>query len=178
MKELVLKHKGVLKFLAVFTTSYIALYLLYVLFLKLSTTPDVFTKLVAKQTVYILNQLNYSTTTKISTTYNYISLHINNRLIAGVAEGCNAISIMVLFIAFIVAFAKSVKKTLIFCLLGLLIIHIINVLRIVILVISMYKYPEYSEHLHGIVFPGIIYSSVFFLWMLWIKSFQKTTKNA
>ena len=174
MKELILKYKGVIKFLTVFTTCYIILYLLYILFLKLSSSPDSFTRLVSKQSVSVINQLNYTTTEEINTIQNHIKLFINNKHIAGVAEGCNAISIMILFIAFIVAFAKSFKKTLIFCLLGLLFIHIMNIIRIVILIISIYKYPEYSEYLHSIVFPGIIYSSVFFLWMLWVKSFQKT----
>lgn len=176
MKELISKYKGVLKFLVVFTTSYIVLYLLYVLLLKLSTTPDSFTKVVSKQSVYILNQLNYITTTEVNTNHNNIKLLIDNRYIAGIAEGCNAISIMILFIAFIVSFAKSIKKTLIFSVFGLLFIHIMNIARIVILIICLYKYPQHSEPLHNIVFPGIIYCSVFLLWMLWVKSFQKTTK--
>lgn len=175
MKKLVLKHKGVLKFLAVFTISYIILYLMYALFLKSSSSPDVFTKLVSKQSVYILNQLNYKTTSEINASYSGIKLFVNQKHIAGIAEGCNALSIMILFVSFILAFAKSVKKTFFFCLLGLVFIHIMNILRIVILIISIYNYPEYSEPLHSIVFPGIIYCAVFLLWMLWVKSFQKTT---
>lgn len=175
MRELFSKYRGVLKFLAVFTTCYIFLYLAYALFIKLSPTPDIFTKLVSKQSVYILNHVNYITTTEVNSQYNYIKLFIEGNHIAGIAEGCNAISIMILFISFIVAFAKSIKKTLAFCVTGLLFIHVINIIRIVILVISLHNYPEYSEPLHSIVFPGIIYCSVFFLWMLWVKSFQKHT---
>lgn len=173
MKELILKHKGVLKFLAVFTTSYIILYVLYVVFLKFSSSPDVFTKLVSEQSIYILNQLNYNTTSEVNSSYEGIKLFINQKHIASIAEGCNALSIMILFVAFILAFAKSVQKTLTFCLFGLMFIHIMNVFRIVILIISIYNFPKYSEPLHSIIFPGIIYCSVFILWMIWVKSFQK-----
>lgn len=173
MKELIFKYKGVLRFLAVFTVSYVFLYLLYVLYLKFSTSPDTFTSLVSRQSTYILNKLNYVATTELDTLNGHIKLLINNKHVAGIAEGCNAISIIILFVAFIVAFAKSVKKTFIFCIIGLLFIHFINLIRIVILTISLFNYPEYSELLHGVVFPGIIYCSVFFLWMLWVKSFQK-----
>jgi exosortase family protein XrtF len=175
MKELISKYKGVIKFLTVFSVSYFGLYLLYVLFLKLSTTPDSFTTLVSKQAVYFLNQLHYITTTETNTTFNSIRLYVNNKHIAGIAEGCNAISIMILFLAFIISFAKSVKKTLLFGLFGILFIHVMNIFRIVILIICMYRFPKYSEPLHSIVFPGFIYISVFFLWMLWVKSFQRTT---
>lgn len=176
MKELVLKYKGVLRFLVVFTFSYLTLYFLYALFLKFSSSPDIFTKLVSKQSVYLLNKLDYTTTTQVNIEYNHIRLFLFNNHIAGIAEGCNAISIMILFIAFIMSFAKSLKKTILFGLSGLIFIHIINIIRIVILIICLYHFPKYSEGLHSFVFPGIIYSSVFLLWMLWVKSFQKTTK--
>jgi exosortase family protein XrtF len=179
MKELILKYRGVLKFLAVFTLSYVGLYLLYVIFLNFSTTPDYFTKLVSRQSVYVLNKLNYITTAEVNTHFNHIKLYIDNRHVAGITEGCNAISIMILFIAFILSFSKSAKKTLLFGLFGLLFIHFINIIRIVVLIISLHHLPKYSEGLHSFVFPGIIYSTVFLLWMFWVKSFQKTTtKNA
>lgn len=175
MKDLILKYRAVIKFLAVFSASYVILYLFYALFLKFSTTPDQFTTSISKQSVYILNQLDYPTTTKVNSEYKHIRLFINNIHIAGIAEGCNAISIMILFIAFILAFAKSVKKTVLFGLFGLLCIHVINILRIVFLIICLVRFPEFSEALHNFVFPGIIYSVVFVLWMFWVKSFQKTT---
>lgn len=178
MREFILKYKRVLKFLMVFAFCYISLYILYVLFLKYNSSPDVFTQLVSKQTVVILNQLNYNTVAHLNTDYNHIGLHINDILVAGIAEGCNAISIMILFIAFIVAFAKSFKKTALFIFIGLFFIHIMNISRIVILIICLYHFPEYSEPLHSIVFPAMIYSSVFLLWMYWVKSFKKTTNNA
>lgn len=177
MKEFILKYKRVIKFLTVFSLCYVFLYIFYVLFLKYDSSPDVFTKLVSKQTVAILNQLDYNTTAHLDTNYNHIGLYINNKLIAGIAEGCNAISIMILFIAFIVAFAKSLKKTALFGCIGLLIIYAMNVSRIVILIICLYHFPEYSEPLHSIIFPAMIYSAVFLLWMYWVKSF-KTTTNA
>lgn len=173
MREFILKYKRVLIFLTVFTFCYTCLYLSYVCFLRYSSTHDVFTKLVSQQSVSLLNQLNYNATIHIN--LDYIGVFINDNLIAGITEGCNAISIMILFIAFIVAFSKSLKETVLFVLFGLLFIYLMNILRIVILIICLYHFPKYSEPLHSIVFPAIIYSSVFILWMFWIRSFKKTT---
>ena len=96
-------------------------------------------------------------------------LNMNGRYLASIIEGCNAISIIILFIAFIVAFAKGFKKTFFFIFVGSLLIYVVNVLRIVILAIALYHYPNQEKLLHGVVFPGIIYGMVFLLWMLWIK---------
>jgi exosortase family protein XrtF len=39
---------------------------------------------------------------------------LNGRYVARVIEGCNSVSIIILFLAFIVAFKGSLKKTLLF----------------------------------------------------------------
>jgi exosortase family protein XrtF len=96
-------------------------------------------------------------------------LNINGSYLASIIEGCNSISIIILFIAFIVAFAQNFKKTFFFILAGSLLIYVVNVFRIVILAIALYHYPNQEKFLHAVVFPGIIYGMVFLLWMLWIK---------
>lgn len=174
MKAQIFKYKGVLKFLTVFLGSYILLTLAYTLYLKTSSTPDAFTKHISQRVVFWLNTLNYQATSMANNTNGYIDLFIQNKLVAGIAEGCNAISIKILFIAFVVAFSKSFKKTLFFIVFGLITIYLMNVIRIIVLIICIYHFPKYTEPLHSYIFPGIIYSAVFLLWMFWVKSFQKT----
>lgn len=85
-------------------------------------------------------------------------------------EGCNAMSIMILFIAFIFAFYKGLK-TFIFVIVGLLIIHLMNFIRIACLNIVLADFPQWSKPFHDYFFPGIIYGTVIVLWIVWINFF-------
>lgn len=174
MKTLFFKYKDVLKFLTIFIGSYILLTFLYAFYIKNSSTPDTFTKYISQRVIFWLNSLGYEATGVINSTNGYIDLFIQQKLVAGIAEGCNAVSIQILFIAFVVAFAKNLKKTLLFIVFGLIAIYLMNIVRIIVLIVCIYHFPQYTEPLHSYVFPGIIYSAVFLLWMLWVKSFQKT----
>jgi exosortase family protein XrtF len=82
---------------------------------------------------------------------------------------------MILFVSFIVAFAQKFKKTLLYMLGGLALIYATNIIRIVLLSIALYQYPESSDFLHDIVFPGIIYGMVFLLWLFWVRAISKAT---
>jgi exosortase family protein XrtF len=74
-----------------------------------------------------------------------------------------------LFVAFVIAFAEKFKKTVLFLFAGAVLIYIVNIVRIAILTVALYKYPQYEDILHSVVFPGIIYSMVFILWMVWVR---------
>ena len=106
----------------------------------------------------------------------HMKLIINNRYTANIIEGCNAVSVILLFVAFVLAFAQQFKKTMLFLLAGITLIYSINLVRICILAIALYEYPEQGDFLHGVVFPGIIYGMVFLLWVLWVK-INKTETN-
>ncbi len=173
MKTIIKNNKSVIKFLAIFSISYAVLYLTYYFFILSNNSIDFFTRTVSNQTIKALNLLNYKTYTITDDFNKFISLIVNEKQIAGIAEGCNGISVMILFLAFTMSFYKDLKSTVIFMFLGVVLIHIVNVLRIVIIVICMYHFPEYSNQLHDYVFPATIYSMVFCLWMFWVKSFQK-----
>jgi exosortase family protein XrtF len=70
-------------------------------------------------------------------------------------EGCNAVSVMILFV-FVFAFYKG--KKLVFVILGLILLYIMNVLRIVGLNIDS-DYKEYGKTFHDYIFPAVIYGT-------------------
>lgn len=177
MKELIQKNKGVIKFIVAFLLSYAILSVFYFLFLNNSTSPDAITMLVADQSMALLNGFGYETYGEMNTSDGLVNLFTRGRNVVFIMEGCNAVSIMILFLAFVVAFAKDVKSTLLFALVGLVLIYSMNLLRIVFLTISLYHYPRFTEILHGVVFPAIIYGAVFILWMFWVRSFKKPVLN-
>ena len=176
MKELFRKYKSVLHFLLLFFGSYLVLSLIYGGYLALSkgdsNTSDFITQLVAEQSSAVLNSLGYNAEVIANETTPSMELWVEGIHVGQIIEGCNAISIIILFVAFIIAFSASFKKTLVFICAGAILIYGVNLYRIAVLAIALYQYPEYQEVLHTVVFPGIIYSLVFVLWVLWVRTLK------
>ena len=131
--------------------------------------PDFVTNLVALQSAAVLESVGFTSSLTPDLMEKSMLLTIDNSYTVSILEGCNSISVIILFVAFIVAFAENFKKTVLFILAGAVLIYIVNLLRIAILVVALYKYPQYENVLHSVVFPGIIYSLVFILWMIWVR---------
>lgn len=99
----------------------------------------------------------------------------NKEYVARIVEGCNAISVMFLFVSFVIAFAREFRKTLAFVLIGVLLIHLLNIVRIVALGYFLYHKPEQSHLYHGVLFPLVIYGFVFLLWIIWVTKYSGFT---
>ena len=177
MKSLLVKYKSVIKFILTFLIVYGALTFSYKLYLTFSTGenyyPDYLTNLVAKQSVSLLETAGYKAEIFPYPTHAYQMLIVNDKYVAKIVEGCNSISVIILFLSFIVAFSGRFKATVIYILAGSVIIYVANLLRVVILSIGLYHYPWRSEVLHSVVFPAMIYGMVFLLWMIWVKRYKK-----
>lgn len=173
MTKLLVKYKPVLKFVALFLGTYFVLSLLYGFYLNISEKgsfyPDFVTNLVAKQTSTIINLIGYAGFVKADLVEPVMRLYIENEYLAKIVEGCNSISVIILFISFIISFAEKFRKTILFILAGALLIYVVNILRIVLLAIALYHYPAHENVLHTVVFPSIIYGMTFILWIVWVK---------
>lgn len=156
---------------------YFVLALMYKLYLQHAKNavfyPDYFTHLVAKQSQAALNAFSYQTEVVPHPDEPSLKLILNGKYLARVVEGCNGISVIVLFIAFVIAFSARFKTTLIYLIGGSLLVYAINLARIVVLSIGLYHYPEYESVLHTVIFPAIIYGTVFLLWIIWVNRFSK-----
>ena len=181
MKKILLKYKSVVQFILLFLGSYLILIFLYSLYLKYGKSevyyPDFFTNLVAKQTNAVIQAFGYDAAVKPYFPGSSMGLYINNVFLAQVVEGCNAISVIILFVAFVISFAQKLTKTVLFIFAGVALIYAVNILRIAVLTIALYHYPEHSEFLHQVVFPAIIYGMVFLLWLFWVKNVSEKNKR-
>ncbi|WP_026976573.1 exosortase family protein XrtF [Flavobacterium tegetincola] len=177
MKEYLIQYRPFLQFLGVFLLSYLILVGFYQLYLSQFNAADLeydgFTNVVALQTKVVLEAFDYTIDLRPSTFDPSVIVSVGGRSIVRIVEGCNAISVMILFVAFILAFSKGFGKTLCFIAFGLLVIHFLNIFRIALLTIGIIKYPEYEHLLHGTVFPLVIYGTVFVLWIIWVTKFTK-----
>lgn len=131
------------------------------------------TNVVASQSKYMLDLVGYSSEIVQSDVELSVYLSVKEKPVARIIEGCNSISIVILFIAFIVAFSASFKTTVSYIIFGSLLIYVINIIRIVIIAIALYKFPEYEHLLHNYLFPAIIYGVTFLLWFIWVRKFSK-----
>ena len=160
---------------------YVVLSVVYKLYLQYSDGskfyPDYVTNLVSLQSKSLLNTMGYSTQVLPHPDEPSMKVILNGEFIGRIIEGCNSVSVIILFLSFIVAFSGKLKTTFFYILSGSVLIYIVNLLRIVILSVGLYKYPDYADVLHTVIFPGIIYGMVFLLWIFWVNRFSKLNIN-
>lgn len=175
--ELLRKYKSVLGFILTFLGSYLVLFMMYQLYLNYGSSdrfyPDIATHLVALQSESVIAAFGYDVTIEPNRHEPAMNLLHSGQILARVIEGCNAISVMLLFISFVMAFFDGIKKTFLFILGGLALIYAMNVVRIALLTIGIIEYPEYTNMMHGTIFPAVIYGTVFLLWLGWINAYKK-----
>lgn len=162
--------KPILIILLRFTLIYIGLVFLYQLYLNTQIGLDIISKWVGTQVCFVQEMAGYTSSMQElpdeQTAYFILDDVIPSRMV----EGCNAISVMILFMAFVFAFYRGLQ-TFLFVGIGLIVLHISNVLRIAgINIVYMYS-EEYFKIGHDYFFPAIIYGMVVLLWIIWIKFF-------
>lgn len=178
MLKLIRKYKLVLRFIFIFLGSYFLFSSLYNAFLIYYDTeqpvPDPITQLVARQSGSLMESFGYD---KVEVVMHYtglsMKLMVEGHFLAGIVEGCNSVSVIILFTSFILAFFGKPVTTLLYILAGSVLIYSINILRIVILAVSIYEFPQYSGIMHSIFFPLAIYGTVLILWVFWVRLFSK-----
>lgn len=170
-------QKKIIFFLLKFLGSYVVMLILYSVYLnsyQISESEseyicDPITQKVANQTAFVLNSININSRTFQHEDELSMKLLVNEKFVARVVEGCNALSVIILFIAFIIAFSGTFSKTILYIIVGSCIIYYINIARIAFIAIAIYEFPEYANFLHQIVFPLIIYGTTFLLWVFWMN---------
>jgi exosortase family protein XrtF len=125
----------------------------------------------------VSRMLGYNTRIEQNTDELSIRFIINGDYASRIIEGCNSVSIIILFLSFIIAFSGGLKETILFGLFGAALIYIVNILRIIALSILYHQFPKYQNLLHDLLFPSVIYGLVFVLWITWVKYFSNLEKN-
>lgn len=88
-----------------------------------------------------------------------------------VGDPCSGLEIMVIFIIFMLAIPGPWKSKLWFIPAGLVLIHLINAIRVTVLAWLVSKDYSYLDFNHDYTFKVVIYTLIFFLWVLWVKKF-------
>lgn len=172
MKQALLQYKPFLLFLGKFFLSYFVLTVVYRIYLSSfgKNVVDGITANVSFLTQKLANILGVNIATE--SFQDYYKIFYEGKYVARIIEGCNAISVIILFIAFVIAFSGRVKTTLLFAVGGGLFLYLVNVLRILILAVLLFWFPDQVHLLHGVLFPLLIYGMVFLLWIIWVNKYS------
>ncbi|WP_337968335.1 exosortase family protein XrtF [uncultured Flavobacterium sp.] len=175
MRKYLIQFKPFLIFIGTFFVTYIVLTFIYKCYLDSFQVSDVdgITKAVARNVEQLMKLFNCDIIVDKKWSDSWLDVFYNYRYMTRIIEGCNAVSVVILFVSFVVAFSGKFKQTFLFILFGVLLIYIFNVIRIALLVVLMYHFPEYAHFLHSVFFPLVIYGLVFVLWVIWINKFSK-----
>ena len=169
--------KEILWVLLRFLGIWLLLFLLYQWYLnQFSGNIDGFTKIISDQSAFLLNLTGYETITKDFPSHETVQFYINGKVATRMVEGCNAVSVMIMFLAFVFAFYKGVK-TFYFAFAGIVLLYILNLFRIYVLNVIVVDFPALTKSAHDYFFPAIIYGGVVVLWLLWINKFVITDEK-
>jgi len=155
---------------------------IYSVYLRQTQNRDVFscapvTKMVANHTAKLAQLFGYESSTVQHEDELSMKFYVNDLYAARIVEGCNAVSVIILFLTFIIAFSGSLKATLLFGAAGVVIIYVVNLFRILLLSFLMHNFPDYTYFLHNLFFPAIIYGTTFVLWIIWVNKFSYINKK-
>lgn len=178
MKKYLVQFKPFLIFIGTFFVAYILLTVIYKSYLNNFELDDVdgITRIVGYNVDMLIRIFNSDVIIQKSISDPWLEVWYNKVYVVRIVEGCNAVSVMILFVSFVLAFYGKFKTTLLFILSGTLLIYILNVVRIALLTVLLFCYPEKEHLLHGVLFPLIIYGLVFVLWVFWVNKFSKYAK--
>lgn len=161
--------KPALRFLLIFLSVYFVLNLVYGIWIeRLGNQPDRATQWASEHSAAIVNALGWDAHAVPNPGGPTIRMMNGDRIILNVFEGCNGINVMIVFLAFVLAFGGLLRKMAWFIPMGLMAIHLFNLFRILLLYFLANSNSTYFYYFHKYLFTAVIYGVVFLLWWLWI----------
>jgi exosortase family protein XrtF len=165
-------------FLGKFLLVYFGANLLYGVFIdSFQNDPDPITYWVTNQTSHVQNLLGVESSVEANEGKRSISMQNNGDGVINVFEGCNGINVMIVFVAFMIAFGGSAKRLIWFVPLGLLIVHLFNLLRIILLYVAAQHNSQYFYYIHKYFFTAALYLVVIALWIIWVMKLANKTNT-
>lgn len=168
--ELLTKYKATILFLVKFFSIYILGNILYSQYLaSFDNQIDIFTLEVAREAKFLLGfEFDGLKLIPVETSP-VVDIYYSGFALVRVIEGCNSISIFILFLAFVIAFKGKLKHYLWYIPTGLIFLHLVNVFRISLVGYIYFHFNSFTHTFHDYIFPAIIYGSVMLLWIIWVK---------
>ncbi len=167
----ILQKNAFLKFLIYAGLTYVVLYVVHTFLVKRYTYYDQgFIANIIYSAQWILEKIGHVTFVSIQDR-DFQVIGIDGSTGVWVGSNCNAISLFMLFIVFVLWYPGHQKAKLWFIPFGLITIHILNILRVVALALIAFYKPGALDFNHTYTFTFIVYGYIFFLWMWWVNKY-------
>jgi exosortase family protein XrtF len=168
------EYREAIIFLSKYVILYLVLNTLYAYYISYYTPEaDPLTVLVTRHTEGLLSVFDGEVDSYVISGSANVPLIKNGDTVMTVYEGCNSLNVMIVFVAFIIAFRGPFKLFVRYLLLGLLAVYLINLVRLVGLYGVALYFPRSFYFFHKFFFTGIIYLVVFMIWFFWVKDIKK-----
>lgn len=93
-------------------------------------------------------------------------VYINKQKLIGIADGCNALELQVLYFGILICMQKPSWKTFWYCIIGLPLISFCNILRCSIIGwLNISRHLDLSIFAHHYLFKMLMYGFIFFAWV-------------
>jgi len=167
-----------LRFLLTFIGVYFAGNVIYGTYIEfVQPTPDLFTRAIAEQTSWVLNLFNEPVSTQLNKVGPTVFLNRGSNTVLNIYEGCNGVNVLIVFVAFLLAFSGQTKTKVVFLASGCLLINIANIIRIVLLYFVSLRYQIYFYFIHKYIFTIVLYAIVVILWIAFVKRLSPNAKT-
>ena len=137
---------------------------------------------VGEASVVVLNNLGdmsgFTSTRKVSTFVDGGELLVeeqasqiyhNDKLVLYIADVCNGLELMVLYIGFIVCMPSRFWRKVLYIIIGVILIDLINILRCTGLIYLREYFHAYFEFAHHYLFKATVYATTFLMWMVYSR---------
>lgn len=167
------EFKPALMFLGKFLAIYLVGNVLYGLYIESNGhEPDPITFSVTAQSAGLLNAVGYDCSYANVPDQRKVALYESGAVVLNVFEGCNGLNVMIVFVAFLLAFGGPWRGLLYFLPTGLVVIHLFNLLRIHLLFHLALNDSDQFYYYHKYFFTASLYLVVLGLWALWIYGYN------
>ncbi|WP_445738102.1 hypothetical protein [Mariniflexile sp.] len=97
------------------------------------------------------------------------AIYHNNYKVLNIAQACNGLELLVLYIGFIVCMPSKIVRKILYIVIGVVLLDIINIMRCVGLIYLREYFHAYFEVAHHYVFKIMIYTATFLIWVVFSR---------
>ncbi|KJD33918.1 hypothetical protein PK35_04055 [Tamlana nanhaiensis] len=101
----------------------------------------------------------------------------NDYLVLHIADNCNGLELLVLFIGFIICMPSSFWRKVLYIVIGCIIIDFVNILRCMGLIYLREYYHAYFDFAHHYLFKAAVYTCTFLMWMYFSRKISFKNEN-
>ena len=93
----------------------------------------------------------------------------NDKLVLNIADACNGLELMVLYIGFIVCMPSTFWRKILYIIVGVILLDFINILRCTGLIYLREYFQAYFQFAHHYLFKIIVYGATFLIWKFYSR---------